>query len=129
MAQIISSRLTLEEFLSYDDSGAFFAAIEGATQALVPANVQAPMLVVEIVSPGGLKSDSYKRDYIDKHQEYALRSIPEYWIVDPDRAIVVILTLNEKAYKSREFRNGDRILSALFPDCQLMAEQVLRGGR
>jgi Uma2 family endonuclease len=196
MAQITRSRLTLEEFLSYDDgsgtryeladgvlvemgaestintliagflflqfagmgipsyrvgfkqwleienssatardpdlivhSEASFAAIEGATQALVPANVQAPMLVVEIVSPGDLKSDNYKRDYIDKRQEYALRSIPEYWIVDPDRAVVVVSTLNEKAYTAREFRNDDRILSALFPDCQLTAEQVLRGGR
>jgi Uma2 family endonuclease len=106
-----------------------FAAIEGATQALLPANVQAPMLVVEIVSPGDLKSDNYKRDYIDKRQEYALRSIPEYWIVDPDRAVVVVATLNEKSYTAKEFRNGDRILSALFPDCQLTAEQILRGGR
>jgi Uma2 family endonuclease len=106
-----------------------FAAIEGATQALVPANVQAPMLVVEIVSPGDLKSDNYKRDYIDKRQEYALRGIPEYWIVDPDRAVIVVATLNEKAYTTQEFRTGDRILSVLFPDCQLTAEQVLRGGR
>jgi Uma2 family endonuclease len=110
-------------------SEASFTAIEGAVQALIPATVQAPMLVVEVVSPGDLKSDNYKRDYIDKRQEYALRGIPEYWIVDPDRAIVVVLTLNEKTYQSREFKNGDRIFSTVFPDCKLTADQVLRGGR
>jgi Uma2 family endonuclease len=106
-----------------------FAAIDGATQALIPATVQAPLLIVEIVSPGNLNSDNYQRDYIEKRQEYAVRGIPEYWLVDPERAVILVLTLQGQSYQGQEFRESDRILSDLFPNFPFTASQVLNAGR
>ncbi|WP_367889252.1 Uma2 family endonuclease [Leptolyngbya iicbica] len=42
----------------------------------------APLLVVEVVSPGKVNED---RDYRYKRSEYATRGIGEYWIIDPSR--------------------------------------------
>lgn len=45
-------------------------------------------LVVEIVSP-----DSVRRDYVEKHREYAEAGVPEYWIVDPGNKVLTAFTL------------------------------------
>ena len=108
------------------------SALEGAKRSAVTINMPAPALVIEVVSPGepGDKRN-YDRDYVDKPKEYAARGIPEFWQVDPtpDRAVVIVLSLKDGAYQSREFRGRDRVLSPTFPDLQLTAEQILRAGR
>lgn len=86
----------------------------------------APMLVVEVVSPG---TENRDRDYIEKRQEYALRGIPEYWLIDPSREVVAVLSLENGAYRSREFRGIDAIASPTFLELKLTAEQVLSAGR
>lgn len=106
-----------------------FTAIEGASQALLAANAPPPLLVIEVVSPGDENSDNYKRDYIEKPREYAARAIPEFWRLDPERAVVTVLTLKNKAYQVREFRGSEPVVSSTFPDLQLTAEQILRAGR
>ena len=112
-------------------SEASFAAIEGASQAIIKAEMPNPLLVVEVVSPGKPGEDNYDRDYVEKPKEYATRGIPEFWQVDPnpDRAVVIVLTLKNGAYQSREFRGSDRVISVTFPGLQLTAEQILRAGR
>ena len=110
-------------------SEASFAAIEGASQAIVRAEMPNPLLVVEVVSPGKPGEDNYDRDYVDKPKEYAARSIPEFWQVDPGRAVVIVLTLKDGAYQPVEFRGGDRVVSPNFTDLQLTADQILRAGR
>jgi len=50
-------------------------------------------LVVEVVSP-----DDPDRDFEDKRREYAQAGIPEYWIVDPMRRTVHVLTLTGREY-------------------------------
>ena len=50
-------------------------------------------LVMEVVSP-----DDPRRDLETKRREYAQAGIPEYWIVDPARRSVTVLTLDGQTY-------------------------------
>ena len=98
-------------------------------ESLITREMPAPSLVIEVVSPGKPSEDNYIRDYIDKPREYAERGIPEFWQVDPSRAVVIVLTLKDGAYQAHEFRGSDRVVSSTFPNLQLTAEQILRAGR
>ena len=107
------------------------AAMKRDKRSLVALDMPTPALVIEVVSPGKPGSDNYDRDYVEKPKEYAARGIPEFWQVypNPDRAVVIVLTLKNGAYQSREFRGCDRVVSPAFPDLKLTAEQILRAGR
>lgn len=98
-------------------------------ESLITRDMPAPLLVVEVVSPGKPGEDNYDRDYVEKPKEYATRGIPEFWQVDPSRSVVVVLTLKDGSYQGKEFRGSDRVLSVAFPALQLTAEQLLRAGR
>jgi Uma2 family endonuclease len=52
-------------------------------------------VVVEVVSGS---SQDRRRDLVTKRQEYAQAGISEYWIVDPDRATITVLTLVGSEY-------------------------------
>jgi len=80
----------------------------------------APLLVIEVVSEGSINTD-YRR----KRTEYAIREIPEYWIVDPIAAKVSILLLDEGFYNVVEFIDNQKIVSQTFPELELTALQVL----
>ena len=80
----------------------------------------APLLAVEIVSPGNAADD-----YRYKQVEYAVREIPEYWIVDPIKGKVSVLQLVEGLYESTEFTDNQAIKSATFPEFELTVEQIL----
>ena len=85
-----------------------------------------PQLVVEVVSPyRNQNDDNYKRDYIDKVHQYQERSIPEYWIVDPQARLVSVLVLVNGKYQATEFSGNQRIVSRTFPELELTATQVL----
>jgi Uma2 family endonuclease len=45
-----------------------------------------PDLVIEIVSPS-----SRKRDYKEKPEEYLRIGVKEYWIIDPDERVMVVM--------------------------------------
>ena len=47
--------------------------------------VEAPLLAVEILSPG-----SYERDLITKRRQYAAAGLRHYWVVGPDVPEVVV---------------------------------------
>lgn len=71
--------------------------------------VTPPDLVMEVVSP-----DDPDRDYVDKRREYAQAGIPEYWIVDPARALVTVLRLADDQYAVHgEFSPGMQATSSL----------------
>ncbi|MER3432832.1 MAG: hypothetical protein C4288_05210 [Leptolyngbya sp. ERB_1_1] len=100
------------------------------SQALLRQNTPAPVLVVEVVSPGKPGTENYDRDYIEKRKEYAERGIPEYWLIDPERAVVLVLQLEAQQYlEVGEFRGRDIVVSPTFSELQLTAEEVLRAGR
>ena len=100
-------------------------------KGLIPLTTQPPIFVVEVVSPGKPGEDNYERDYVEKPKEYAARGIPEFWQIDPNegRDVVIVLTLKDGAYQSREFRGSEKVVSPTFPDLQLTADQILRAGR
>ena len=50
-------------------------------------------LVMEVVSP-----DNPEHDYERKRREYAEAGIPEYWIVDPQREMITVLSLAGARY-------------------------------
>lgn len=104
------------------------AAMRRDKRSLISSELPAPCLVVEVVSPGEPGSDNYDRDYIEKRKEYAKRSIPEYWLVDPARSVVLVLTLEGRSYKAVVFCGNDRIQSEQFKQFDLAAEQILSAG-
>ena len=89
-------------------------------------------LVVEVVS------SNWQNDYARKVEDYALLGIPEYWIVDylgiggreylgkPKHTTITICTLVGDEYQRKLFRNGDRLISSIFSDLQLTANQVFK---
>jgi len=82
---------------------------------------EVPLLVVEVAS------ENWREDYIRKRAEYALINVPEYWIVDPKKERVWVLTNpeSENGYDRTEFKRGQNITSVQFPELNLSVEQVL----
>ena len=92
----------------------------------ITLDMASPRLVVEIVSPyRSQKDDNYRRDYVEKRQQYEQRGIPEYWIVDPQAQLVTVLLLVGGSYQATEFTGNQRIVSRTFPELELTATQVL----
>lgn len=87
-----------------------------------------PLLVVEVVSNSQKDQKSHARDYEEKRAEYAVRGILEYWIVDPDGAVVVVLRLRNGVYQGEEFSGDEAIVSPTFPGLALTAAQVFNAG-
>ena len=80
----------------------------------VTRDMPPPRLVVEVVSPGAESKPNYTRDYRDKRNQYAAIAIPEYWIIDPDRAWFMVGTLIGNRYQFATFRDDDAIVSPHF---------------
>lgn len=85
-----------------------------------------PLLVAEVVSPyKNQNQENYRRDYLDKRQQYEELGIPEYWIIDPTAQQVTILLLREGRYQGTTYEGDRPLVSAVFPDLNLSAAQVL----
>jgi Uma2 family endonuclease len=57
-----------------------------------------------------------KRDYEEKLADYAEGKVGEYWIVDPERQVVVVHRLEGDRYEFHgEFTRGAQVTSALLP--------------
>jgi Uma2 family endonuclease len=95
-------------------------------RATITPDMPSPVMVVEVVSPGKVNED---RDYRYKRSEYAARGISEYWIVDPEKARITLLTLVDGLYEESVFQGNEIIKSATFPMLDLTAAQVLAAGQ
>ena len=80
----------------------------------------APPLIVEVVSP-----ESVDRDYNIKTLEYAAFGANEYWIVDPLDNKITVCLLAGSVYNQTVFSGNQRIVSLIFTQMNLTAEQVL----
>ena len=77
-------------------------------------------LVMEVVSP-----DNPNRDYKTKRKEYERAKIPEYWIVDPQKNLITVLTHRAKGYQTHgEFRLGELATSPLLSGFELDVSEV-----
>jgi Uma2 family endonuclease len=100
-------------------------ALAGTRRSIILSDMPPPALVIEVVSPGKENQD---RDYRYKRSEYAARGIAEYWIVDPDREQVVLLSLVDGWYEEAIYQGDQPLLSPLFPTLELTAKQVVQAG-
>lgn len=81
-----------------------------------------PMLVVEIVSPGEVQRN---RDYVAKRNQYQDLGIPEYWIVDPQEAAVLVLELRGGVYsEAATFRGEDELRSLQLGSLNVTAQSL-----
>lgn len=95
------------------------AALVGSSRNTITLNMPTPLLVIKGVSP-----DDPVRDYRYKRSEYAVRGIPEYWIIDPERKQVLILTLVEGFYDEMVFEGKQSLVSPTFPALVLTPHQI-----
>ncbi len=101
------------------------AALAGSPHSIITPDMPPPTLVVEVVLPGKENED---RDYRYKRSEYAARGIAEYWIVDPQRERVVVLSWVDGLYEEAVYQDDERLVSQTFPTLELTAKQVLQAG-
>ena len=99
--------------------------LQSAQRGTITLDMPPPKLVVEVVSPGKANE---ARDYRYKRSEYGARGILEYWIVDPIKAQVTVLTLVEGLYEQAVFKDSDLIQSKTLSELRLTA-QVLKAGQ
>jgi Uma2 family endonuclease len=69
-----------------------------------------PTLAAEVVS-----HSSIKRDYEVKREEYLAYGLLEYWIVDPLKLIVTVVTRHGDAWSEAVFRDEQVIVSLIVP--------------
>jgi Uma2 family endonuclease len=69
-----------------------------------------PALAAEVVSHG-----SVKRDYEIKREEYVAYGLLEYWIVDPLKRIVTVLTRRGDAWNEAVYSEQQVIISLVLP--------------
>jgi Uma2 family endonuclease len=130
MLQVDSAYITARDpDLMIHSEASAVAFDDGRQEACLRLSEPNPLVVIEIVSPGGEATDNYKRDYERKPQEYAQRGIPEMWQVDPSRSWVRIGVLVDGVYAFTTFQGDAAIVSPTFPDLALTAEAILRAGR
>jgi Uma2 family endonuclease len=83
-------------------------------------------LVMEVVSGD---ANDVKRDWENKVRDYARTGIPEYWIVDPEKKVIRVLTLHGKSYKVHgDFGPGTKATSVLLPGFSVSVDEVLAAG-
>ncbi|MBD2434735.1 MULTISPECIES: Uma2 family endonuclease [Fischerella] len=91
-------------------------------------------LVVEVVST------NWRDDYLKKVADYEVMGIEEYWVVDyaalggrrfignPKQPTISVYALVEGEYQINQFRFYERIVSPIFPELNLTAQQVFQAG-
>ncbi len=89
-------------------------------EAVIDYEDPTPLLVVEVVSPS-----TQSTDYRAKRTEYAVRDIPEYWIVDPLASKVTVCTLDHRLYDLSEYQGSELIRSGMFANLALTVQQVM----
>lgn len=93
-------------------------------------SMSAPQMIAEVVSPYPNENHpNYQEDYIRRPYQYAMRGIPEYWIIDPQRQVVIVQSsLGAGGYaKSEEFQGNDWVKSNLaqLEGLQLSVQEIL----
>ncbi|WP_204139633.1 Uma2 family endonuclease [Halomicronema sp. CCY15110] len=92
-------------------------------------------LIAEVVST------NWQNDYARKVEDYALLGVPEYWIADylglggreyigkTKQPTLTICQLADDLYQKSQFRPGDTLTSAIFPELQFAASAIFAAGQ
>ncbi|MFM9961780.1 MAG: Uma2 family endonuclease [Planctomycetaceae bacterium] len=82
-------------------------------------------IVIEVVSKKGRQ-----RDLKVKRAEYAKAGIPEYWIVDPKRQVITVLTLADGQYAEHGvFGIGEIANSVLLPTFSISVDDTFAAAK
>ncbi len=91
-------------------------------------------LVIEIVS------SNWRDDYLKKFDDYEALGIEEYWIIDylakgsaryigtPKEPTISIYQLMDGEYQVNLFKREERLISRIFPELVLTANQIFQAG-
>jgi Uma2 family endonuclease len=91
-------------------------------------------LVIEVVR------SNWRVDYLTKLRDYEEIGINEYWIVDylglggrrfigdPKQPTILIHQLIDGEFQVTNFQGDDKIVSRIFPDLNLTANQIFQAG-
>lgn len=77
----------------------------------------APDWVIEIVSPS-----SKSRDYMAKLFKYCTAGVREYWIVDPDKQMIMVYGFEKNTVE--QYRFGEDVPSGIYEGFVINAEQL-----
>jgi Uma2 family endonuclease len=78
-----------------------------------------PLVVVEVVSPG-----DEKRDYADKRRDYHRAGIPEYWIVDHERRLLLALRWTPEGWNEHHVEGPGPYTTPLLPGFTLAVDRL-----
>lgn len=114
------AKVRLPDLVVLSEEG--YTAIANQSRNIITRDMQPPILVVEVVSPG---SENRNRDYRYKRTEYAARGIAEYWIIDPEERQITVCQWVEGQYEDRVFRGNIRIESSVVSAFDRTVDQIL----
>ncbi|NER79453.1 MAG: Uma2 family endonuclease [Leptolyngbya sp. SIO1D8] len=117
---VVSGRVRIPDFMVLGED--LTAALVGKRRSTITEDMPPPLLVVEVVSPGKVNED---RDYRYKRSEYAARGIEAYWIINPVKQTVAVLTLVDGLYEAQELKGEAVLRSPQFPTLELMVGKLL----
>ena len=84
--------------------------------------LEAPELIVEIVSPG---RENARRDREVKRQVYGKHGVSEYWVADPEKRILEVYTLQGRTLKLAAALTGaDELTTPILPGFTCTADQI-----
>jgi Uma2 family endonuclease len=78
-----------------------------------------PELVIEVVS-----RSSRRRDYFEKREEYLALGVKEYWIIDPERQLLLALRRVRGKWKEITVKHGEKYETALLSGFSLDLDRV-----
>lgn len=78
-----------------------------------------PMLVIEVVSQG-----QEPRDYVDKRRDYWDAGVGEYWIADPQRKTLTVLTRHRVDWTEQVFAVGESYSPAILPGLEISVDEL-----
>ena len=81
-----------------------------------------PAIVIELVSPG---RRSWKRDYIEKRDEYLALGVEEYWIIDRFQRSLTVYRRSKNRWEELRFTEHDVYRTDILPGFELPIGRVL----
>lgn len=126
----IASRLAVKLMGYFPDESCFTyfeTEVRHDNSVLIPdlslfckENKDLPLLVIEILSP-----NTRSRDLIQKPYHYQKIGIQEYWVIDPEKEIIMVFNLANES-EIITYLRGQNIQSIVKPEIKLSVDDVFK---